>query len=293
MKKRKVIYTCITSNYDVLEDHRFINPNCDYICFSNTITPNSKNRSWEIRPLKHKAADPQRTQRWHKIFAYKLLPEYNESLYVDGNIEFLNESVFRDVDRMKESDTVFASAPHPSRDCIYDEAEACITLKKDKKNIINKQINLIKKDKFPAHYGMFENGIMYRQHNNDELKKIMREWWWWIENYSVRDQLSLTYVLWKNNFNCKKLTNHTYRDKIRSVHFWPHNLDAREHIRHLDMHIGRLVLHLDKANQHIFQQSINIAELHQDIRNIKDSKAYRQAITLRKLRHPSKEISKQ
>lgn len=292
MKRRKVVYTCITSNYDVLEDHRYINPNCDYICFSNTITSNNRNRSWEIRPLKHKAADPQRTQRWHKLHPHKILPEYKESLYVDGNIEFLNESVFRDVDRMKDSNTVFASAPHPARDCLYDEAEACIQLKKDKKTVIQKQVSMIKKDNFPAHYGMFENGIMYRQHHDKELIKIMKDWWWWIENHSKRDQLSLTYVLWKHdNFKCKKLTNHTYREKPRSVRFWPHNVEAREYISHLDMHIGGLVFQLDKAHRHIYKQSLDIAQLHHDIREITGSKAYRHAITMRKLRHPTKDIA--
>ena len=28
----------------------------------------------------------------------------------------------------------------------------------------------------------------------------MNEWWAWIENFSRRDQLSLTYCLWRNGF---------------------------------------------------------------------------------------------
>ncbi len=72
---------------------------------------------------------------------------------------------------------------------------------------MKKQIDLIRKDGFPSNYGLFENNIIFREHHDRDVIKIMNDWWRWVENYSRRDQLSLTYVLWKNNFQVSPLSD--------------------------------------------------------------------------------------
>lgn len=48
---------------------------------------------------------------------------------------------------------------HPQRNCLYDEAKRCAELKLEKKEIVEKQIEIIKKDGFPAKFGLFEANI--------------------------------------------------------------------------------------------------------------------------------------
>lgn len=63
----------------------------------------------------------------------------------------------------------------------------------------------MKKAGFPEHYGLGENNILYRRHNEPALVRVMEDWWYFLENYSRRDQLSFVYVLWKNGFDIKAI----------------------------------------------------------------------------------------
>ena len=49
----------------------------------------------------------------------------------------------------------------------------------------------------PQNYGLAETNILYRNHSQNIIN-LMEEWWEMIKNYSKRDQLSFTYILWKN-----------------------------------------------------------------------------------------------
>ncbi|GMO53922.1 MAG: hypothetical protein Ta2G_12590 [Termitinemataceae bacterium] len=88
---------------------------------------------------------------------------------------------------------------HFERDCIYNEADAVSFSNYDLEININKMLDFLRKENFPSHYGLNETNIIYRKHNTKEIISMMDMWWTFIENYSKRDQLSLSYVLWKHN----------------------------------------------------------------------------------------------
>jgi len=210
--KNKVIYTCITGGYDKLLSHTFISSDWDYICFSDNIDiRNEKNAEWIIRPLCFDKLDNVRNQRWHKIHPHLLLPEYEVCLWVDGNVDILNNKIFSDIEKAMENKCLISCALHPERTCIYDEFEACRERNKDDSEIMNKQEYLIKKDGFPRKMGLFETCVTFRKHSHPLVIKIMHEWWFWVEQYSRRDQLSLTYVLWKNKYKIDPLSSVSYR----------------------------------------------------------------------------------
>ena len=57
----------------------------------------------------------------------------------------------------------------------------------------------------PKEFGLFETNVLVREHNDKSCKKIMEEWWNEIKDKSERDQLSFTYILWKNNFSANDI----------------------------------------------------------------------------------------
>lgn len=215
--KDKVVYTCITGGYDELKNHTYIDPEWDYVCFTDDLNiKNEENNVWELRPLLFDRLDNVRNQRWHKIHPHILLKNYKESLYLDTNIDVLSADLFKHIGEIISKKQHISLAPHFERRNIYDEFEICRKLGKDKISILNEQEGEIRKTGFGGEFGVFfENNIIYRRHNDIEIIKIMEEWWWWVENYSRRDQLSLIYVLWKNNYNIKPL----YRDSYRNTDF--------------------------------------------------------------------------
>ncbi|MDD2337592.1 MAG: DUF616 domain-containing protein [Geobacteraceae bacterium] len=211
--KTGVVYTCVTGGYDDLHNHTFKDQQWDYICFSDYSSINDvADLSWKIKPLVFDGLDNVRNQRWHKLHPHILFPEYDKSIYIDTNLNVLNRGVFNDVGKAIQRSSKISIAPHPARNCIYDEFAECLVLGKDNKQLIEKQRELIRKDGFPERQGLFETNIMYREHHDDKIIALMNDWWWWIKNYSRRDQLSLTYVLWKHGMSIQPLSETGYRN---------------------------------------------------------------------------------
>ena len=52
---------------------------------------------------------------------------------------------------------------------------------------------------FPRQFGLYETNVVLRKHNEPLVGKVDVDWWREIDSGSRRDQLSLTYVLWKDN----------------------------------------------------------------------------------------------
>lgn len=225
IKKIGVIYTCLTGGYDQLIKHAYIDQNWDYICFADNLTISSiDNSSWQIRPLVFDKSDNIRNSRWHKIHPHILFPEYKNSIWFDANVNVLNKNVLDDIDKAMDESRLISIAPHPERNCIYDELISCVTLGKDDKRVMKTQGSLIRSFGFPEKKGLFETNVMYRYHHNYRVIEIMNDWWWWIENYSRRDQLSLTYVLWKHKLEVKPLTDISYRysDGVEFIYYPTH-----------------------------------------------------------------------
>lgn len=201
----KVLYTCITGNYDALTKVKAARKDWDYICFTDNseLLKHKKLGVWKIKPLVFDELDSVRNARYHKILGPLFLKKYKYSLWIDSNIQILSDYIYDLVEGNLQKSMLVPL--HHQRNCIYDEAEACIKLNKDDSAVISKQKEFLISEGMPEKYGLCETNIMYRQHNNQLIKDMMLEWWYFVQNYSKRDQLSFTYVLWKNNVELFKI----------------------------------------------------------------------------------------
>ncbi|MGI5845684.1 MAG: glycosyltransferase domain-containing protein, partial [Alphaproteobacteria bacterium] len=187
--KKKVVYTCITGDYDKLIKHTYINPEYDYVCFTdNNILLKSKIKPWKILPLKYTNSDKIRNAKWHKTHPHVLFPEYSESVWVDGNINILTNSLFKRFAKSKQNILI---PVHFKRNCIYAECMAVVECQKDSQRNVDKVLKFLEKNNMPKNYGLLETNIIFRRHNNKLIKEINENWWNMIKRYSYRDQLSL------------------------------------------------------------------------------------------------------
>lgn len=196
---KKVVYTCITGGYDTLRDPSKVSLGFDYICFTDD--PNLKSDVWDIRPLPEGLENLSnvKKQRYVKINPHKFLKDYDLSIWVDGNMSLkgnLNDFISSNIN--KEGVTVYVPA-HPGRSCIYREASVVASMKKDKPEIINPQMNRYKEEGFPENYGLLQSNILVRYHNDPGCIKLMEAWSEEVMNGSHRDQLSFNYASWKND----------------------------------------------------------------------------------------------
>ena len=194
------VYSCIVGQYDKVKEPLYIENDIHYIMFTDQKIPQNsvwkKRNIFEIQDLHNDT--PLLINRKIKIYPYMFLDNYDYSVYIDGSIELVGSMV----DLVNKMGTCgFGVHYHKGRDCIYDEYEIVKRIRRTNTDLADRQIKKYKKAGFPSHYGMYENTILIRNHHDESVKQLMHEWMNEYIKYPTRDQISLPYVIWKNNFN--------------------------------------------------------------------------------------------
>lgn len=197
----KVVYSCMTGAYDDVITDFFPKPDYDYILFTDNkkLLRKKKVLWWQVKPLAFVADDPIRSARWHKTHPHILFPEYKYSVWIDSNVQIKGSAIYSMIEKHIKLRHKIAISLHPFRNCIYDEANACILSGKDNPTLINKQMDILKKDGYPSHNGLYETNVLLRKHMEPQIIFLCETWWWFIRNFSRRDQLSFNYLLWKKS----------------------------------------------------------------------------------------------
>lgn len=203
-----VVYTCTTNDYDDINEikiYKYIDKDWDYVFFTDNEEHIKQGQIgiWEVRPLQFSELDNTRNQRWHKINAHIILPEYEKSIWIDANINILTNRLFKLIERC--TSLVFLPK-HFKNICIYEEYKDVEELMYDESLLINNELKVLKENNMPKHFGFSETNILYREHNNKIIISMMNDWWQFIKNYSKRDQLSFMYLVWKYSFDPQKIT---------------------------------------------------------------------------------------
>lgn len=125
-------------------------------------------------------------------------PDY--LIWIDGSIQIKNT---RFVEHMVEvcGDSMLALIPHPDRNCVYQEYDACIEHGRlndpEARQKAFGQLLRYKKEKYMPEQGLYCGTVFIRNMNHPRIEEFNELWWQEIERGSFRDQLSLPYVLWK------------------------------------------------------------------------------------------------
>lgn len=192
----KVCVVPIFGDYDKLKEPTFISDGWKYICISDK---HHKSKVWKTKIFKNKELTNKQKSGYVLTQIHKLI-DYDICVIVGGQIQInndLNNFVFKED---------FITLDHPSRNCIYKEAQACILLDKDDPKVIAKHMYRYLSEGFPVNMGMIQTGVTIRRRTK-EVNKVCDDWWNEILNGSQRDQLSFNYVAFKNNFNYKTISS--------------------------------------------------------------------------------------
>lgn len=204
LNKKIVVYTCIVGNYDSIKEPFFINPEIDYIIFTDQDVP--KSSAWkkiDITKFKeYYAMSPTLFNRLVKMKPHLFLKEYDYSIYIDGTITVISDMA-PIIEKMDGK--IIGVHKHAYRDCIYMERDAILYSKRANKKLINRQIKEYEKENYPKHNGLYENTILVREHNENNCIRVMEEWWREYLKYPTRDQISFPYILWKERIKKKNV----------------------------------------------------------------------------------------
>ena len=67
-------------------------------------------------------------------------------------------------------------------------------------NGLRRMVELMRKDGMPPHTGLWYSGVVWRK-KTPAVEDLCRRWWKCVSEISVRDQVSLPYVLWNTKID--------------------------------------------------------------------------------------------
>lgn len=183
-KKDITVYTAVSGDFDHLRepDEDFT---ADYIAFTE-----KKRDGWDVRKPFDRFKNDRRNSRAPKILSH-LYIDTEYSIYLDGNIRLKVPAQQLIDEFLKEKD--IAVFRHMGRDCIYDEANACVALKKGDPLEIAEQVRSYAQKMHPKHAGLAECGVIIRR-NTPEVERMNEKWWAEYCRHSERDQLSFPFA---------------------------------------------------------------------------------------------------
>jgi uncharacterized protein YbdZ (MbtH family) len=223
----KVIYTANIGGYDELIEPDYKPDGWDFVCFTDRKI-NSTN--WKIKKVIPLYKDNTRTARKYKLLPHRFLPEYEYSLWIDGNI-LVNNDVNELLSYLNNCN--YATYDHSQnvldpRNCIYEEANAIlnfgyINLKKnpekgmknfkDNPELIQKQMSRYEKEKYPKNNGLVVQMQVLRKHNQSDVINTMEHHWTELKYNSKREQLSFNYIAWKHNLKFNYISGDSRENK--------------------------------------------------------------------------------
>lgn len=219
---KRVIYTVIIGDYEQPIPLDIKSKGFDHIILTDN--KDIKVNGWNIKYIKPSEC-PLKQSRELKINIHKYL-DYDLYVYIDANYRihsdlngFVN-NYFRGG---------YTTLIHPQRKCIFEEAKRVVHLAKDKKEIVFPQMQKYQREGMPLNFGLYMNGFFIR---DKSFNDICEQWFNEVKEHSYRDQLSLTYVLWKNKIKITafrsfsinpylKLEQHNKNEVPNIYHFVP------------------------------------------------------------------------
>ena len=224
--KKIVVYTALIGDYDNLHEPKKNFDNCVFVCFTDNRDLVSK--IWKFIYIDtHDRQNGTLLNRHYKFFPHEYFADYEYSIYIDSNIKILNDPcplINKYLRRVN-----IACPRHLERDCIYLEADTCVCYgiaERSEVEILKSRYN---REGFPQKFGLAENNIICRRHNEQEIISLMNKWWLELNHGPKRDQLSLMYLIWKNSIPFL-LMDENSKNKNQYFSYMLHKKDLNKNI---------------------------------------------------------------
>ena len=207
IKNNICIYTINTGGYEGSEI--YLNTNLGYDClyFTDNFVNVYNCVKKGIIPFYVDTSNKEAklVQRMIKTNVHQYVPEmYDKSIYIDGNVIIKNSITVRNtLKTLLTMNNDIICFKHPDRSNILDEADAVKSLNLEKKENIDKIIEMFVKENFKDDMGLTETNFLIRNHKL--IKNFNKEWEECIK-ICRRDQISFDFLLYKHKVNYIQLS---------------------------------------------------------------------------------------
>jgi hypothetical protein len=189
----RAVYTALIGGYERLQEQPVAEASdLPFICFTDD--PTLTSTTWEVRLVEPAfARDATRSSRFAKIMGHQLLPEYDETLWIDNRI-VLSEAPEKILDDLL-GDADLAVIHHSYRDTVMAEFDEVARAGLDEPARVYEQL---------IHYAETRPhvldvkpywGAFIARRWTPEVREAMQTWLHHVLRYSRRDQLSMRFAL--------------------------------------------------------------------------------------------------
>lgn len=205
------VFTTVFGRTDPLHEPK-VTGNARFVCFTDQPLTS---RHWEIVRVPRQEA-PTRASRMMKTLSHQTV-QTEWSLWIDANFTLLV-----DPEELKAQGE-FVNFVHPDRRRITDEAAAIVRLSKAKPEAIWPQLAEYHAAGFDTDDNpqrvLSCNGVILRRHT-DAVIAVNEAWAAEIERHTLRDQMSLDFVCWRQGLTLSKWPG-SHRDNpfFKFTHF--------------------------------------------------------------------------
>ncbi len=196
------IVTAIYGGYDLLTLPESLETDIDYICFTDGSINNFG--VWNVLSSPYFDPNPTKMARFVKTHMTDLLPDYSIYIWIDANI-IIRGDIKKYLNYFIRSQTDVAFIKHPIRNSIFKELEACKARGKADSEAMDQQVKHYQDAGISTQAGLFETNL-FMCRNTDMTRQLFRHWWNQIDQHTIRDQLSLPWVLESQGINFSLLT---------------------------------------------------------------------------------------
>lgn len=189
------IYTAIFGQYDPLKSQVKQDVPVDFICFTDQEITHADWRVISVAPEQV----PRKQAKYYKLLPHHVpeLQGYDYTIWIDGSFVIQRPDFVHWAIGMIQ-DNGWAIPRHNTMNCIYDEAPSVADISFYRDMPILQQAETYRAEGYPAKNGLYLCGMIVRDMRRKEWKIICDQWWHENITHSLRDQISLPYVLWKN-----------------------------------------------------------------------------------------------
>lgn len=200
--RNQLIYTALFGNYDTVAPALY-----EATIFADC---SIKAKGWKVEVVEQPHDLPTYSSRYYFDQSCLVMPDSEFTIMHGANAQLTMPP--SEVIKLLPNGCDLACFAHPHRTNVYQEAEACIKYRKDRKDVINAQMERYKAEGFPESVRLSTCIFLVRR-NTPALREFEDMWWDEVKKGSCRDQLSFDYCRWKMDFQIAYIEGNPYHRK--------------------------------------------------------------------------------
>lgn len=198
------------------------------IAFVEPDFPPGEANGWTLRHLPPRLpGDPVRSARFAKLHPHLLLPDFNESLYIDCTVRLRQPPRALFAALLDGHAAPLACPAHSHRTSVLDEVRAVLALGYDDPALIRRQVAAYAALGLSGTGPLAWCGLLLRRHHDAKLARFSALWWEQVLRFSRRDQIALPFLAEQEGFFPHL---HALDNEESPFHVWP---VPRERVRAL------------------------------------------------------------